>query len=333
MKKTLFFAMLMALGFGVASCDSDSDEPNWDLYEDVEIDLGTNKEQSWKPEGDRTRTLVTPTGATSWDNDDQVMIIDVNGVAKPFIYDSNRGMPRGRFVGKLLGGQGLKTYYSYHKPLSAPCVLSNYILTVGRKDIDILQNGEIRSTMFGEYCPMVGVPSKFDIENGNKSVEFHHAAALIEGSISCKDDDSDCFKDVNYDKVVFTVEARNGAKPFNKEVSIDLRSVTGKPDNDVSIPFTEGNEKVDRLVTSIEYTKETPNLNHQIQTAESGRYNFPIFALPTKDKFYFKATIEFYLKGELVCLLVGPDTAYFDGLNPAGLNVLSFTTDHRKDGV
>lgn len=321
MKRFLLPAALV-LGLGLISCDRNDpvEKPAGDLV-DVEINSGS--------QDSKTRTIVSPSGATRWAKSDQVTIMDVDGTPRPFIYMENYPQSIGRFKGQLLGGNGLRTYYAYYASEDFEHTLNaDYDLTLTRHDLNISENGELTTAFFGKHCPMVAVPITFDANDyTDVHIEFHHVACLIEASISSDPDDAVApLRDVNFNRVVFEInDTQSGLSPFNTVVKVNLKAVKGKPTDEVEIPFTDVGDKGDKMSTSLTY-KSTQNLGTLIDASGIGCYSIPIFALPTKADAKCEIDVTFYQGEAVVCKL--HMRKGFNGLNPAGLNVLNFNKDH-----
>jgi hypothetical protein len=325
MKKTLFATALLFV-IGLASCQKE------EKTVDVTISSGFIFEKyGFKDEG-QTRLDVVSHGGTNWSPGDYVYLVDWDEgrSARPFRYLPETPDFRGAFSGRLLAGQGVKTYYAYHMPDETNgSHATSMILYINRgHDMDITENGQILEHVFGRHCAMVAVPLAFDAENpeSKKNIQFHHVNSMIEARIASKTSDPR-LRAVTFDKVVFTFIATDTnpeALPFSTEVEIDMTRITNGGAS-TSIPFTEyPNTKIGKMSTAIKYD-EVKNLGDLIGQTN---YCVPIFALPTTSRFSATATVEFLLDNKLVARLSKDGTG--NGLNLSGLNPIPFNEENLK---
>lgn len=306
----------MVYGVSLASCDKASDAVPEGTLTDVTIGTSEMADQ-------HSRTIVTADGVTRWAVGDVVKVVDVDQTPREFAYKGSTTAASGQFKGQLLSGKGLKWYYAYYGSEAVPCPSGGfYCLEIDYADMDLLNPN---STAYGQYCPMVAIPVKFDADNPvNAGFEFHHVTSLIEASIASTGKGSE-FEGVNFDKVVFELKAVSGS-PFNSNINMDMKQIQGKPD--VDIVYSEATSgKLSTLTTTLSYSS-AQNLAALINASDTDCYSIPIYALPTKTTIACFATVTFTLDGKNSYVLEKRgeygDGGKFGGLMPSGLNVLSF---------
>lgn len=311
MKKTWMFVMLLS-GIGLLSCEKDNSKKEGRLVDVVVSTSATD-----------TKTEVSSGGLTRWCKGDEVMIVDVNQVPQKFAYTGDNSKATVTFTGKLLGEQGEKTYYAYYGPKNVSyCLNNNYCINIGRSDLDVAEDGLVNAAFFGQYCPMVAIPVKFDAQSSEgKGFQFHHTNSLIEASITSLPSDGRLAA-LLFDKVVFEVRATSQVAPFNTEIQIDMTKITGSPN--VSIPYSEGATKVSVMSSSIQYKDAKTITDKDRKGGDLSTYGVPIFALPTTSEFDCVTTVYFYNGGKLVCTLQKTSKSPVKGLTLSGLNVLDF---------
>jgi len=321
MKKVIFIALVLSIGLW--SC-SQNDEPGDapDDYVDVTIGLETKG----------LKSIIEPGGTTTWNVNDEVRIVDIDGVPRKFAYGGETAQRSAEFKGTLRSGQGKNIYKAYHAPEKSKVELERgHILVVEREDLDITEDGvNYNSALFGSYCPMVAVPIEFDAENTDESkvFQFHHLTTMIEGRISLRETEDAEFLNKKFDRVEFEVRAIE-SKPFYTKIKFDMDLLKVDDDaDDLDECIIDGDDesvKTDIMSTTMNMKERTIK---ELMREYAGLKSFPIpiFALPTEDDFRYTATVCFYY-GETVQLkMQGSQNA--TGLNPVGLNVLDF--DYKK---
>jgi hypothetical protein len=320
MKRTVLSAALLAC-VGMFSCDTEKPVDPKGLVDVVfEIDRDHEFEGS-----SATRLDVFSGGATRWTPGDEVIIVDYGegSTGRVFSYTDHTAKSSGRFSGRLLAGQGVKTYYSYHVPDEADGFHeTSMVLSLGRHDMVIYENSQIFNVVYGRHCAMVGVPVQFDAENTDPSrrpnIQFHHANSLIEASITSHPGD-DRLWDMEFDKVEFRLTAGEGEYPFSTELKIDMTQIIPAP---LYIPFIENEAtKENTMFTWIAYD-EVKTLGPDMLPTSTSIYGIPIFALPTTSNFNVIATVDFWLGDDHILKLEKIGTA--QGLRLSGLNVIDF---------
>ncbi|MBK5721500.1 hypothetical protein JGH11_11515 [Dysgonomonas sp. Marseille-P4677] len=319
MKKVIFAALVLIIGLWSCS-GSDEIETSSDGY--VNVTIGT---QSGNP-----KSIVAPGGATSWNIDDQVRILDVDGVDQLFSYAAETPKSSAEFTGRLKSGQGNQVYRAYYIPKKAETTLKNgHILVIERDNLVITEDGITNnSAIFGSYCPMVAMPFKFDAEDktASKLVQFYHLASMIEGRVSLRNPQDLEYLNRIINRVVFVVEAI-GSTPFYKKIEFDLNLLSPTSSvEDLNECILGVGEKTNIISTTMNMQERTiKDLMDEYKLL--GSFAIPIFAHPTEDAFNYKASICFYdLAGVLQLKLEGSASA--SKLNPAGLNILNF--DYKK---
>lgn len=314
MKKLLF--IVLAISAGLVSCQKEKIGDTTGL---VDVAISGNQK------GFDTKTEVTSNGATNWNMNDQVIIVDVDENRTARVFTSTLDIPSSTsgFSGKLLGGQGIQTYYAYYSALESPCVLKGQTITVGRNELLIECNDNTNATSQGNYCSMVAIPATFDVSDplSTKKIEFKHIGCLLEARISGHN--GDFLNNLVFDKVEFKMTAIKGEAPytvldpFNTEVTIDMSKIA----TNAAIPYTETGKKINSI-SSVIIFKEPVNFKSRY-TSGTSHFDIPIYALPTKDYFTYQYDIFFYNGSELVCALQRKGVA--DGLNLSGINTPSFS--------
>lgn len=268
-----------------------------------------------------TKTEVTPGGVTRWSMCDKVIIIDADQTPRTFTYASSTATATAKFKGRLLGNQGDTKYYAYFDPQYADCELSDgYYLTVDRNDINISGDNITNSALFGQHCPMIGIPRVFDIEDPTqtKGFQFYHINCLIEASI-CSIEGDDRLRDMIFDKAVFEMIATTEEKPFNTKIRVNMDEILGPPKAD--LPYTSTGEMVDRMCSTFSLDS-AHKFGDLLEDSDISSFGIPIFALPTNIPFEYQLNVMFYLDDEVVCHLRKNGIA--TGLKAAGLNVSDF---------
>lgn len=322
MKKVVFAALALTLGF--SSCSQDDDNKSGtDGY--VDVKLGTDSGV--------LKSIVTPGGATSWDVNDKLNIVDIDATVQTFTYNESTPKSSAKFSGKLKATTGTNVYKAYYAPQNSQTSLeSGKILVVKRKNVDITSGSSAdHSAQFGTYCPMVAIPFELDLQNQEATlINFHHLACMIEARVSLRDILDQVYLDKNCDKVVFELKALNNAKPFYDEIKIDMSQLN----------TTDSAEHLDDCITNFgdtsvktDFMSSTMNLSTSrtisyLVREYSALQSFPIaiLALPTDDNFDFTATVTFYEGSNVQLKMQGSSTA--SKLKPTGLNVLNF--DYKK---
>lgn len=321
MKKVILITCALAIGLWSCSDSNETDKPSNDGY--VDVTIGSESKE--------LKTIIGPGGGTSWNIDDQVRIIDTDGVEQLFSYASETPQTSAKFTGKLKSGQGMKVYRAYHKPANVNMTLeSGHILVVERNDINISENGTPNTQLYGSYGPMIAMPVEFDAEStDSKSVQFHHLSSLIEARVTLRESDDSDYLSKMVDSVVFRVEAMD-SEPFYKRVKLDLDQLTTASTienlDDCITNWNDSNTpKTGVMTTTIKMAERTIR-ELMSKYGELSHYPIQIYALPTLDPFEYEATVCFYYQGTVMLKMQGSNSA--TGLNPAGLNTLSF--DHDK---
>lgn len=324
MKKILF--IILVLGIGLWSC-SDNDEigNSPDDYTDVIIKNGSKG----------LKSVVGPGGATSWNMDDEVKILDVGGIAQTFTNTGETQTSTAEFKGKLRAKQGTQLYKAYYAPKNCQVTLKDgHTLSIERKELNIEEGGvEYNSELIGTYCPMVSLPTKFDaeIEEDNKSFQFYHVTTMIEGRVTLRRVADAVYRDKMMDFITFEIKATDST-PFNQKVEFDLNQLTESSiieDFDTYIvPVNDPTAKTDTMATTFKFTtaRTIGTLIDQYNASVGNYFPIPIFALPTEESFDYTAIIRFYYEGQLQLEMKGSATA--EELNPFGLSILNF--DHNK---
>ncbi|MDU1891689.1 MAG: hypothetical protein E6767_13455 [Dysgonomonas sp.] len=319
-KRILFVTLVLAISLWSCSQSDDVNNPTDDY---VDVTLGT--------ESDRLKSIVIPGGGTSWDTTDKVEVLDVDGVIQTFAYANETPKSSAEFKGKLKGGQGKKIYKAYHAATNSNTTLKDgHILVTKRKDITIESDDMMKnSAIFGLYCPMVGIPFEFDAGSKKGSlVQFYHLNTMIEGRVTLRESLDKEHLDKTFDKVVFELQATD-SEPFHTIMEFDMDKLTtssiAEDLNKCIIDLGADAVKTDYMSTTMNM-KERTIRSLMEEYSQSTFFPIPIFALPTNDKFAYRATICFYHKNTLQLKMSGTGEA--KGLYPVGSNPLNF--DHGK---
>lgn len=329
MKKVIF--VIFVLAAGLCSC-SQSDDNNSNEPDFVDVTIGTDSGDLTGKSGAKSKSIVEPGGTTSWNLNDKVNVVDVDGSVRTFTYADETPKSSAKFAGKLLGNQGKSVYKAFHAPEKSKVELeSGHILVIEREDLDITESGIVNnSALFGSYCPMISIPIEFNAGSSqdNKAFRFYHLASMIEGRVTLRENEEMQYLDKLFDKVTFEVQAKNST-PFYKKVELDMNKLTTNSKiEDINECFINQNDpsaKTDYMYTIMNMNVRT--IRELMQEYESlGSFPIPIFALPTGDGFDYTATICFYHGATLQLKMQGSATA--TRLNPMGLNVLDF--DYEK---
>lgn len=327
MKKLIFATCALAIGLWSCSSNDDTEIPS-DGYVNVTLGIQSEGAQSSVP-----KSIVGAGGVTSWNTIDKVKIIDVDGAEQLFTYASETPKSSAQFAGKLKTGQGKKIYKAYHIPEKSNVTLKNgHFLDIERKNIEITGYDGMTSiaAIYGTYCPMVAVPFEFnaDDKKETKVAQFYHLGTMIEARVTLRETEDSEYLEKFVDKIVYEVKATN-SKPFNTKIEFDLDKLTTSSSvldliKCIEYP-TSDTEKTDNMVTTI--TMVDRSIKDLMDEYKSLKFfPVPIFALPTKDKFKYTATISFYHQGAVQLKMEGNSEA--TGLNPVGLNILNF--DYKK---
>lgn len=321
MKKKKLLLAALVLSIGIVSCQKEIVVDSDGL---VDVELTTNAIATTKSE-------VTSGGATTWEKNDEVFVVDANHEPRKFKNNSKNSTSTSSFSGKLLAGKGEHRYYAFHSASKSPCALDKYKLTVSREDLVFHCDNNYTAISKGMYCSMVALPTTFNAENASetKNFNFHHVGCLIEARIATI---NERFADMLFDKVVFTMTAidlaneypeYNNLMPFNTEVIVDMKLIEGDSEDDtknVSIPYIEGKKKVNRMTSTITYPENTKFSDNY--TSGTNYFDIPIYALPTKAKFTYQLDVVFYNSNEVMCHVRKQGKA--NGLRLAGLNDPNF---------
>lgn len=334
-KKVIFVVSVLAIGLWSCSQNDDIDNNVTDSdYVDVAIGVSSKG----------LKSIVYPTGGTTWGLKDNVIVLDVDGIEQKFDYSEESAMSSGVFKGKLKSNQGMQEYIAYHIPGNIKGKLSlnaesHYTLCVsGSSDITITEDGiTSNSEWFGKYCPMIAIPGRFDAgtrkANTNQKeflLQFHHLTSMIEGRVSFRPEVDEQYMDITFDRIKFEVKATN-VVPFYTKSVVDLTKYDADSQiedlNDCILNFGEEEGRVNSLSTTMIMGDRTiGDLLEEYKLSKLEFFPIPIFALPTEVPFLYTASITFYDGDELKLKLEGDGDA--SGLSPAGLNVLNF--DYRK---
>jgi hypothetical protein len=327
MKKTLLLAAMM-MGIGLFSCKKEVTGPT--IYPDGTMDVVFNGSRNTftDAEGNGTRLEVYPRGGTTWTPGDKAILVDWDEgrSGRVFSYVPKTSNFSGAFSGRLLAGQGVKTYYAYHMPDEADGSLATSMVLYIRRghDINIVENGQKLEWVFGRHCAMVAIPRMLDVENispGDRGFQFHHVNSMIEARIGSLHENDMRLNDLLFDKVVFTFTAGEGQVPFSTEVQIDMTQIVNGGAN-TSIPFTEfESTKIPEMFTLIDFDNIHRLGDYMVDT---DKYCIPIFALPTTTVFDATARIDFSLNDVPVATLSKSSRTPADGLRLSGLNPIDF---------
>lgn len=334
-KKVIFVVSVLAIGLWSCSQNDDIDD-NVSDGDYVDVTVGVNTKG--------LKSIVYPTGGTSWDLDDYVTILDVDGAEQKFVYSEESAMSSGIFKGKLKSNQGPQEYMAYHIPDNITGELgvnsdNHYTLCVsGSTDITITEDGiTSNSEWFGKFCPMIAIPARFDAgarkQNTNPKeflLQFHHLTSMIEGRVSFRQEVDEQYMGITFDRIKFEVKATN-AVPFYTKAVVDLTKYDADSQiedlNECILNFGKEEDRVSSLSTTMIMGDRTiGDLLEEYKLSKLEFFPIPIFALPTDVPFLYTASITFYDGDELKLKLEGDGDA--SGLSPAGLNVLNF--DYRK---
>ncbi|GAB6122632.1 hypothetical protein [Dysgonomonas termitidis] len=321
MKKVIFVALILIINLWSCS-QSDETETTSDDY--VNVTIGS--------ESRSLKSIIEPGGTTTWNIDDEVKIIDVDGAPRTFTYGGTTAQRSAEFKGTLKAGQGKKIYRAYHVSTKSNCVLQDgHILAVERENLNITEDLlNLSSAYFGTYCPMIAIPVEFNAENPDdpKLFQFHHLTSMIEARVSLRETEDEEFLNKICDKVVFEIKAVN-SKPFYTKVEFDLNLLGTNSNvedlNECIINMDDESGKVDFMSTTVNINERTIR---ELMQENAGLKSFPIpiFAFPTNDSFEYIATVYFYYQENIQLQMEGSQVA--TGLNPVGLNVLGF--DYKK---
>ena len=269
-----------------------------------------------------SKTEVTPGGLTRWSIGDEVQLVDADLSLRTFKYAALTPQATAKFEGQLLGNRGKRKYYAFYAPKYTPCYrTSGYNLTIERYDLDITEDSMTNPELFGQYCPMIGIPTVFDAADpkDSKRFQFYHVNCLIEASIaSIKGDDR--LHNMIFDKAIFEMRAADNSKPFNTKIKVNMDDIVGPPEAD--LPYTSIGEMTD--VMSSSFTLNEPHkFGNLLEESDISTFGIPIFALPTQIDFEYELDVLFYLNDEIVCRLRKRGRTD-GGLKAAGLNVCDF---------
>jgi len=323
MKKVIFATLVLAIGLWSCSQNEGNDDTGY-----VDVTIGS-KSGSLK-------SYVAPGGVTSWNLNDNVMVISSDGDIQKFSYIEETVKSNAKFKGMLKSGQGRKVYKAYHAPDNSHTSLEDgHILVMEREDIILeAKDQNYNSTIFGSYCPMVAIPIEFDANNADhqKNFQFYHMTTMILGKLGLRETDTEIREKV-FDCVKFEVMALNGKKPFYSTIKLDLDMLSTSSEladfDEYIINKDDKNIKTDRMSTSMNFKDRGDNFRIEDLLDEYSQletFPIPIIALPTDDCFRYEASISFYKNEELVVKFAGVGDA--TGLAPAGLNNLDF--NHEK---
>lgn len=321
--KKLVLAMCVLIT-ALYSCSEGEDGKNLpDGYVDVTIGV-----ESESLESGSGRSIVYPTGSTSWDMYDNVILLD-DGEPQEFSYASETAKNTAVFKGKLTSGRGKQLYRAYHPAKNTPLQLLEDLILKVERGADIIidaEDQEYNSEQFGKHCPMIAIPREFDVDNGedNKAFQFVHIATMIVASIQLRKEGDADLKKIALDEVVFTVTAKNGSKPFYNTISIDMKKpLKSLEDLDNCIMYDDSDDvKINAMSTTMKFAKDY-TLGELIEEYKSHKgFPIPVFTLPTENNFEYIASVVF--KFDDVPQLEFQSTGLGEGLVSAGLNILDF---------
>ncbi len=325
MRKVLFATLVLMIGLWSCS-QNDENENVSDGY--VNVTIGS--------ESGRLKSYVAPGGITSWNVNDTVVMLCPDGDLQKFYYIEETAKSSALFKGMLKTGQGKQVYKPFHAPTRSHTTLKDgHILVTIREDIILDEQGEdYNSTVFGSYCPMVGIPVKFDANNSDdpKSFQFYHLSNMILAKVSLRPNGDREILEKTFDHIKFEVKA-TGTKPFYSTIELDMDMLTTcsklEDLDEYIINRNDTSVKTDHMYTIMNFKERGDNFTIEDLLKEYsslGSFPIPIIALPTEDGFDYIASVSFYKGEELKVKFQGGGTA--TGLKPAGLNNLDF--DYKK---